>query len=81
MTVAIDRAGRIVVPKPLREALNLKAGARLEVSQEDGRLVLEPRQPRMRLERRGKGRVVVSAEALPRLRASQVRAVLEAGRR
>ena len=31
MIVAIDRAGRVVVPKSLRERFNLVAGARLEI--------------------------------------------------
>ena len=31
MTVTIDRAGRIVVPKSLRERFNLVAGAELEM--------------------------------------------------
>ena len=33
MTVAIDKAGRIVVPKPLRERLGFHAGSQLELSE------------------------------------------------
>ena len=47
----------------------------------DGRIVLEPPAVPMRLGRRGKGVVVVPSKSLPRLRTSQVRAVLESGRR
>ncbi len=42
MTISIDRAGRLVVPKPLRSALGLRAGSELRVWTEAGRLVLEP---------------------------------------
>lgn len=43
MMVTIDRLGRIVVPKPVRDALGLRAGTKLELVQEaDGfRLVVE----------------------------------------
>ena len=81
MEVSIDRAGRIVVPKALRDALQLKPGARLEARQEDGHIVLAPRPVAMRLVRKGRGLVVAPAKPLPPLRAAQVRAVLESGRR
>jgi len=40
MKLKIDRAGRIVVPKPLRERLGLKAGAELEVVDRPERILL-----------------------------------------
>lgn len=42
MLVTVDRAGRIVVPKDLRERLSLEAGSELEVSVEDDALRLTP---------------------------------------
>jgi len=81
MRASIDAAGRVVVPKALREALHLKPGTTLEISHEDGRLVLEPIPVPMRLVRRGKGLVAVPEKPIPRLTAAQVRAALEAGRR
>ena len=42
MRMAIDRAGRLVVPKALREQLWLRPGSELEAWVEDGRLVAEP---------------------------------------
>jgi AbrB family looped-hinge helix DNA binding protein len=80
MEVSVDRAGRIVVPKALRDALQLKPGTRLEIRQEDGRLVLASPAVPMRLVRKGKGLVVQPGKPLPTLRAAQVRAVLESGR-
>ena len=38
MRTAIDGAGRIVVPKPLRDALGLSPGQVLEITAGDGRL-------------------------------------------
>jgi len=81
MRVAMDKAGRIVLPKRVRDALGLQPGVELELLEEDGRVVLEPPAVPMRLVRRGKGVVVVPEKPLPRLRAGQVRAVLESGRR
>lgn len=47
--VAIDAAGRLVIPKPLRKRLNLVPGSRLHLFEEDGRLVLAPGRPEPRL--------------------------------
>ena len=41
MRTTIDQAGRIVVPKALREALNLKPGQALDIRLGDGRLEVE----------------------------------------
>jgi len=48
-TVTIDAAGRLVIPKPLRDRLRLEAGTRLFISEEEGRLVLsvERAEPRL----------------------------------
>ena len=45
----IDGAGRLVVPKPVRERLRLVAGTRLHITEEDDRLVLSPERPEPRL--------------------------------
>lgn len=42
MRVTIDRAGRMVVPKVLRERLRLEPGAELDARVEGGRLVATP---------------------------------------
>lgn len=41
MRVTLDAAGRLVVPKPLRDALGLKPGQALEIRAGDGRLEIE----------------------------------------
>ena len=81
MRVAIDRAGRIVVPKSLRQALGLRPGQPLEIRAGDGRLVIEIAATPMRLKKRGKGPVAVPNTNLPPLTAEQVRETLEQVRR
>lgn len=81
MNVSIDRAGRIIVPKPLRESLGFAEGVDLEVFVEDGRLVVELRNPPKRLEQRGKALVIVADEPIGEMTPEQVRDVLESIRR
>jgi AbrB family looped-hinge helix DNA binding protein len=40
MTTTIDRAGRLVIPKQMREALNLFPGEVIEIEESDGGLLL-----------------------------------------
>ena len=81
MKATIDAAGRIVVPKPLRQALGLRAGQLLEIRAGDGRLEIEIAPTPMQLKKRGKGMVAVPDEPLPELTAEQVRDTLEHVRR
>ena len=81
MKATIDAAGRIVVPKALRQALGLKAGQPLEIRAGDGRLEIEISPTPVRLRKRGKGFVAVPDAELPALTAEQVRDTLERVRR
>lgn len=40
--ITIDKAGRVVIPKPVREALRLDPGDELELEASDDALVLRP---------------------------------------
>ena len=42
MTVTIDKAGRLVVPKPVRDRLGLQAGVELELTEVQDGLLLRP---------------------------------------
>jgi AbrB family looped-hinge helix DNA binding protein len=81
MKATIDAAGRVVIPKALRDALGFKAGQTLEVRAADGRLEIEVSDTPMRLVKRGKGVVAVADSPLPKLTADEVREVLESLRR
>lgn len=41
MIATIDKAGRLVVPKPIRDAMGLQPGAKLDISYSDGRITIE----------------------------------------
>ena len=71
MKTAIDRAGRLVVPKALRDELGLQPGRKLEIRVHDGALVIEPLPTRVKLVRCGKRMVAVPAVRLPPLTRKQ----------
>jgi AbrB family looped-hinge helix DNA binding protein len=81
MKTTIDRSGRIVVPKALRDELSLVGGETVELTVRDGRLEVEPLSSPMHLESRGRGAVAIADEEVPPLTADQVRGVLEQTRR
>jgi AbrB family looped-hinge helix DNA binding protein len=81
MKTTIDGAGRVVIPKPLRDEAGLEPGTEVEIELRDGRIEIEPATVPMRLVRRG-GRVVIEAEGdMPPLTDEDVRDILERTRR
>ncbi len=81
MRTTIDAAGRIVVPKRLREQLGFAPGTELELEDVDGRLEVSiPSQVTMR--RDDQGRPYFSAPpGTPPLTVEDVRDLVERGRR
>ncbi len=62
METTIDRAGRVVIPKTLREKAGLTPGLPLEIRWCDGHLEIEPKLHEVQLERRGDFVVAVRKE-------------------
>jgi AbrB family looped-hinge helix DNA binding protein len=81
MRTAIDSAGRIVIPKALRDALGLDAGQLLEIIERDGRLEIVPAPTPMRLVDEGDGVAAVADVEMPVLTSAMVRDALEQVRR
>jgi len=80
MRTTIDRAGRIVIPKTIREQVGLTPGAEVEIELRDGRIEIEPATVPMRIAYRG-GRPVIETDVpMPPLTAEDVRETLERSR-
>jgi AbrB family looped-hinge helix DNA binding protein len=61
MTVTIDGVGRLVVPLEVRRRLNLRAGSRLSLVEDNDRIVLEPERGETAVEERA-GILVIQGE-------------------
>lgn len=81
MRTTIDRAGRIVVPKSMRDELGLRGGEEVEIVLADGRIEIEPVPTPVRLERRDGLLVAVANREMPPLTQELVRETLEKIRR
>jgi len=72
METTIDKAGRLVVPKAVREASRLYPGTRVRFRVRNGRVEIEPVPLKVALERRGSTVVAVPREGRPVLTAAEV---------
>jgi AbrB family looped-hinge helix DNA binding protein len=72
MTTAIDSAGRLVIPKAVREAAGLRPGTPLDVRFRDGRIEIEPAPVAIAITHEGGVAVAVAKEPLPVLKAEVV---------
>lgn len=71
MNSTIDKAGRIVVPKPIRTAARLEPGTEVSFRLVSGRVEMEPAPLAVSLERRGHLVVAVPNRELPALAVSE----------
>lgn len=78
VTMTMDAAGRIIIPKAMRERLHLRAGSELQAELIADRIELTPASdPQARLVRKGK-RLVFAKTGVPFDSAAAVRAEHEA---
>jgi AbrB family looped-hinge helix DNA binding protein len=70
MKTTIDGAGRVVVPKVLREILGLTAGSAVEMRLGDGCVEMAPAPLEVRMEKRGDLLVAVPTQPAPSLEAT-----------
>jgi AbrB family looped-hinge helix DNA binding protein len=77
MKTTIDGAGRVVVPKAVRDACGLRPGSEVEVRAVEGRVEIEPSPIEVALERRGRLVVAVPRAPVRKLTQVEVDAALE----
>lgn len=53
METTIDAAGRVVIPKSIREEAGLKPGSPLKIEYREGRIEIERKSPKVRLVKKG----------------------------
>jgi AbrB family looped-hinge helix DNA binding protein len=81
MRTTIDSAGRVVVPKAIREELGLYGGQEVELTAVDGHIEIDVPPTPMHFEKRGRVLVAVPDAPVPPLTADKVREILEKVRR
>lgn len=74
MTITIDAAGRLVIPKDIREQARIEAGVPLEIRCRDGRIEIEPAPRQVRIVKKGRFSVAVPVEPAEPLDDGTVRA-------
>ena len=72
METTIDKAGRLVVPKAVREASHLRPGTRVRFRVRAGRIEIEPVPLDVSLEQRGSAVVAVPREGRAVLTSAEV---------
>ncbi len=72
MTVTMDEAGRLVIPREIRREAALEPGTPLEIRWRDGVIEIEPQPLAVTLERRGRLLVAKPVSKVPPLKASTV---------
>lgn len=81
MRIAIDRAGRLVVPKPLRDELGLSGPTELDAVARDGAIELTVADVAARVEDHDGTPTIVTEQAVAPLTADEVRAAIDRVRR
>ena len=81
MRTTIDPAGRLVIPKRIRDRLGLRGNDQVEITERAGRIEIEPAPTEVELVREGSVLVARPDRALPPLTDEVVRETLDRARR
>ena len=60
--ITIDRVGRLVIPKEIRDEAGIEPGMALEVRCREGRIEIEPKRRPIRIVKKGRLQVAESVE-------------------
>ena len=77
MKITIDLAGRLVIPKSLRDQAGIQPGMDLEIEYRNGLLELSPVCTDIRIVKRGNRKVLSAPGGTPKLTAKDVRKIVE----
>jgi AbrB family looped-hinge helix DNA binding protein len=75
MKTAIDAAGRVLIPKKVRERAAFRPGTPLEARYADGCIILEPAALDITIERRGRFHVARAIDRVPKMTGEMVEIV------
>ncbi|MCV7269614.1 AbrB/MazE/SpoVT family DNA-binding domain-containing protein [Mycolicibacterium doricum] len=81
MRTTIDSAGRLVIPKRIRDRLGLRGNEQVEITERDGRIEIEPAPTDVELVREGSVLVARTDGPLPPLTDEIVRETMDRVRR
>jgi AbrB family looped-hinge helix DNA binding protein len=88
MTAILDKAGRVVLPKKIREKLHLKTGTAFKIEIVGDKIELEQELPKVQIVRNARGRRVVmgwegfdAAKAVQEMREERMENLMPAKRR
>jgi len=81
MRTTIDAAGRLVIPKQLRERLGLVGGSEVEIEERDGQLEIRGADRHVVIDDSGPRPVLRAPSDVPPLTVAEVRSLVEGARR
>ena len=81
MKSTIDRAGRVIIPKPLRDRMGWLGGEQLEILEVDGVIEIRPAPIETKVVETDDGPVIVPIQPVPPVTDDDVRRTIERLRR
>jgi AbrB family looped-hinge helix DNA binding protein len=75
MKTTIDSAGRVVIPKEIRDAAGVGGGSKVEIEERNGIIEIKPAYAKVKLVQHGKVWVAEFEEDVPPLTLEQVNAI------